>query len=105
MIRKASVMTVFREHHDEYRRRHDELWPEMEGMLREHGMLSYSIFLDAETDRLFAYLEIEDEERWARSADTDVCRRWWAYMRDIMETNPDDSPVSRELKPVFHLGR
>ncbi|CAM3366435.1 MULTISPECIES: L-rhamnose mutarotase [Saccharibacillus] len=103
MIRKASVMTVFREHHDEYRRRHDELWPEMEVMLREHGMLSYSIFLDAETDRLFAYLEIEDEERWARLADTDVCRRWWAYMRDIMETNPDDSPVSRELKPVFHL--
>lgn len=105
MIRKASVMTVFREHHDEYRRRHDELWPEMEVMLREHGMLSYSIFLDAETDRLFAYVEIEDEERWARSAETDVCRRWWAYMRDIMETNPDDSPVSRELKPVFHLGR
>ncbi|NGZ76377.1 L-rhamnose mutarotase [Saccharibacillus alkalitolerans] len=103
MIRKASVMKVYKEHHDEYRRRHDELWPEMEQMLREHGMVEYSIFLDPATDNLFAYLVITDEELWARSADTEVCRRWWAYMKDIMETHADDSPVSFELTEVFRL--
>lgn len=104
MIRKASVMKVYKEHHEEYRRRHDELWPEMEQMLREHGMAEYSIFLDPATDNLFAYLVITDEELWARSADTEVCRRWWAYMKDIMETNTDDSPVAQELTEVFRLG-
>ncbi len=104
MIRKASVMKVYKEHHEEYRRRHDELWPEMEQMLRDHGMVEYSIFLDPATDNLFAYLVITDEELWARSAETEACRRWWAYMKDIMETNPDDSPVSHELTEVFRLG-
>lgn len=104
MIRKASVMKVYKQHHEEYRRRHDELWPEMEQMLREHGMVEYSIFLDPATDNLFAYLVITDEELWARSADTEVCRRWWAYMKDIMETNTDDSPVAHELTEVFRLG-
>ncbi|CAM4224383.1 L-rhamnose mutarotase [Saccharibacillus endophyticus] len=103
MIRKASVMKVYKQHHEEYRKRHDELWPEMKDMLKEHGVLEYSIFLDAETDSLFAYLTIKDEELWARSADTDICRKWWAYMKDIMETNPDDSPISRELPEVFRL--
>lgn len=104
MIRKASVMKVYKEHHEEYRRRHDELWPEMEQMLREHGMVEYSIFLDPVTDYLFAYLVITDEELWARSADTEVCRRWWDYMKDIMETNADNSPVARDLTEVFRLG-
>lgn len=103
MIRKASVMKVFKDCHEEYRRRHDELWPEMREMLLSHGVVSYSIFLDEETDSLFAYLEIEDEERWAKAADTPVCRKWWDYMKDIMETNEDNSPVSRELKDVFFL--
>lgn len=104
MIRKVSVMKVYKEHHEEYRRRHDELWPEMEQMLREHGMVEYSIFLDSATDNLFAYLVIKDEELWARSADTEVCRRWWDYMKDIMETNADNSPVARDLTEVFRLG-
>ncbi|WP_019637653.1 L-rhamnose mutarotase [Paenibacillus fonticola] len=103
MIRKASVMKVFKGCHEEYRKRHDELWPEMEQMLLEHGVVSYSIFLDEETDVLFAYLEIEDEELWSKSADTAICRKWWEYMKDIMETNADHSPVSRELKDVFYL--
>jgi L-rhamnose mutarotase len=103
MIRKASIMKVFKDCHEEYRRRHDELWPEMREMLLEHGVVSYSIFLDEENNLLFAYLEIEDEERWAKSAETSVCSKWWEYMEDIMETNEDNSPVSRELKEVFFL--
>lgn len=60
-------------------------------------------FLDETTHTLFAYLEIEDEALWAKSADTEICRKWWDYMKDIMRTNPDNSPESRELTEVFHL--
>lgn len=103
MIRKASAMKVFAGCQEEYRKRHDELWPEMEEMLLAHGVNTYSIFLDSASNTLFTYLEIEDEELWAKSADTAVCRKWWNYMKDIMETNPDNSPVSIELPEVFHL--
>lgn len=103
MIRKAFVMKVFGDCHEEYRRRHDEIWPEMVEMLKEYGARDYSIFLDPTTNRLFAYLVVEDEERWSKSAETEVCRRWWTYMKDVMETNEDHSPVVLELQEVFHL--
>ncbi|MDQ0253406.1 L-rhamnose mutarotase [Evansella vedderi] len=103
MIRKASVMKVYPGHFEEYKKRHDELWPEMGEMLKEHGAHNYSIFLDEETGNLFAYVEIEDEERWSKVAETEICQKWWAYMKDIMETNPDNSPVAKELKDVFYL--
>ncbi|MGO0063392.1 L-rhamnose mutarotase [Brevibacillus fluminis] len=103
MIRKAFAMKVFADAHEEYKKRHDEIWPEMTAMLREHGAHSYSIYLDEQTNTLFAYLEIEDEARWSKTAETDICQKWWAYMKDIMETNEDNSPVSIELKEVFHL--
>ncbi|UOQ44990.1 L-rhamnose mutarotase [Halobacillus salinarum] len=103
MIRKASVMYVNKGSYEEYKRRHDELWPEMNAALKEHGAHNYSIFLNEQTGELFAYLEIEDEEKWEQMSGTDVCRRWWAYMADIMETNDDHSPVSVELKDMFYL--
>jgi L-rhamnose mutarotase len=103
MIRRAFVMRVHPGAHDEYERRHDAIWPELVAALREHGVLSYSIFLDAGRSLLFAFVELESLERWQAIASTDVCRRWWAFMRDIMETNPDESPVSEELAEVFRL--
>lgn len=103
MIKKAIKMKVYPEQHAEYKRRHDELWPEMEQMLKAHGAISYSIFLDEETSTLFGYLEIEDEARWAQTAQTEINKKWWDYMEDIMETNPDHSPVSVDLLPVFEL--
>ncbi len=103
MIRKASVMKVFEGCHDEYKKRHDELWPEMEVELKNHGAHHYSIFLDSKTNNLFAYVEIESEEKWNAMAQTDICRKWWAYMKDIMEANEDNSPVATELKQVFYL--
>jgi L-rhamnose mutarotase len=103
MLRKAFVMKVSPAAHAEYRRRHDAIWPELAATLRDHGVLSYSIFLDAARSLLFAYLEVESIERWEAIAATDVCRRWWAFMRDIMETNPDHSPVAENLAQVFHL--
>ncbi len=103
MIRKAFVMQVNPTEHEEYRRRHTPIWPELEAALKAHGVHNYSIFLDAETSRLFAYVEIEDEARWQSIAQTAVCRKWWAHMRDVMPSNPDNSPVSKELREVFHI--
>jgi len=103
MIRKAFVMRVHPDQHTEYARRHNPVWPELEEVLRTHGVLDYSIFLDAETNLLFAYAEIESPERWAAIAQTEACRKWWRHMDDIMDANPDHSPVARDLTEVFHV--
>ena len=102
-MRKGFKMKLFPGMEEEYKHRHDALWPEMKEMIKEYGGSNYSIFLDPETLVLYGYIEIESEEKWAKSADTEECRRWWHYMADIMETNPDESPVSVDLLPVFHL--
>lgn len=103
MIRKASIMHIHDGCAAEYQRRHDELWEEMKNELKAHGASEYSIFLDETTNTLFAYVLIESEEQWAAMSETDACKRWWAYMKDIMPANPDNSPVSRELREVFYL--
>ncbi len=103
MIRKAFVMSVNPGCEAEYERRHAPIWPELEAALRAHGVRQYSIFLHAETRQLFAMAEIEDEARWAAIAETEVCRRWWASMRELMPTNVDTSPVALELREVFRL--
>ena len=102
MIRKACLMKVFANCHAEYKKRHDEIWPEMVQMLKEHGAHHYSIYLDPTSNTLFAYLEIEDEERWNKSAQTQICQKWWDYMKDVMETNPDNSPTIVDLQEVFY---
>lgn len=96
-------MKVYQTYFEEYKRRHDELWPEMEHALKEHGAHHYTIFLDKRNGQLFAYVEIESEEIWDQLAQTDICRKWWKYMAPLMETNPDHSPVSIDLTEVFHL--
>jgi L-rhamnose mutarotase len=103
MIRKAFRMAVNPGQHAEYERRHRPIWKDLEAALVEHGVSTYSIFLDEATGDLFGYVEIDDEARWAAVAGTDVCRRWWRFMRDIMPSNPDASPVSRDLREVFHI--
>ena len=103
MIRKAFLMTLKPGRQAEYERRHNPIWPELQDVLREHGVHNYSIFLDRATNGLFAYAEIESEELWRRIAETEACRRWWADMKDLMLTNPDNSPVTLELDEVFHL--
>ena len=105
MIRKAFRMAVHPDRHEEYERRHNPIWPELEETLVAHGVRSYSIYLDPATSELFAYAEIESEERWQAIAATPVCRRWWAHMRDLMPSNPDQSPVARDLREVFHIER
>ena len=87
----------------EYERRHRPIWSELEEVLLTHGVVTYSIYLDEATRDLFAYVELEDEAQWAAVAETAVRRRWWRHMREIMPANADDSPVSRELREVFHI--
>lgn len=103
MIRKAFKMKLYDGFEKEYEKRHNELWNEMREMIHNHGGHNYSIFLDRDTLTLYGYIEIEDEALWAKSADMEICRKWWDYMADIMETNPDNSPTSVDLTPVFHL--
>ncbi len=103
MIRKAFVMSVNAGSEEEYERRHRPIWPELEQVLRDHGVHNYSIFLHEETRQLFGYAEIEDEAKWAAIAQTPVCQKWWAYMKELMPANPDGSPVSTGLREVFHI--
>lgn len=100
---KGFKMKLFPGMEEEYTRRHNLLWPEMIDMIHEYGGKNYSIFLDRETDILFGYIEIENPQKWDESADTAINRKWWDYMADIMETNADNSPVSKDLVTVFHL--
>ena len=103
MIRKAFRMSVHAGQEAEYERRHTPIWRELEETLVRHGVRSYSIFLDPATRDLFAYAEIESEERWQAIAATEACRRWWRHMKEVMPANPDDSPVSSALREVFHI--
>lgn len=103
MIRKAFLMHVNPDRHAEYEQRHSPIWRELQDTLTAHGAHNYSIFLDRETSSLFGYVEIEDEARWNAIAATPICRKWWAYMRDVMPSNPDNSPISQELREVFHM--
>lgn len=89
--------------HAEYERRHRPIWKELETTLKDHGVLNYSIFLEPDSNQLFGYAEIESDERWAAIAETDVCKRWWAHMKDVMPANGDSSPVSSDLREVFHI--
>jgi L-rhamnose mutarotase len=103
VIRKAFVMRVNAGCEAEYERRHQRIWPELEEVLRSHGVTNYSIFLLRPTGQLFAYVEIADEARWQAIADTAACRRWWQYMRELMPHNEDASPVTTQLEELFHL--
>jgi len=103
VIQKAFKMKLFEWKEKEYEKRHSEIWPELVKELKSHGATKYLIFHDKENNYLFSYVEIENEELWDKVAETDACKKWWAYMKDIMETNPDNSPVSIELSQVFNL--
>jgi len=105
VIRRAFRMAVAPGQEAEYARRHQPIWPELEATLLAHGVRTYTIFLDPATRDLFAYVEFDSLDRWQAVARTEVCQRWWAHMRELMPTNPDDSPVTLPLDEVFHIER
>lgn len=103
MIRKAFQMKLKSGTLSEYEKRHREIWPEMIQLLKNAGASNYSIYADEDTLSLFGYVEIENQEAWNAKNETDINRKWWNYMADIMEVNQDNSPVAVTLKEVFHL--
>ena len=103
MERQAFKMKLLPGMKDEYRKRHDEIWPELKRLLSDAGVHDYSIFLDEETDTLFAVQKNEGGSGSQDLGGTEIVRRWWSYMADVMETNPDSSPVSKPLTEVFHM--
>ena len=86
----------------EYQKRHSEIWPELSSLLKKNGVSDYSIFYDKETQILFA-VQHQDGQSSQDLGTNEIVQRWWAFMADIMETNPDQSPVSKKLNLVFHL--
>ncbi|HRH50539.1 MAG TPA: L-rhamnose mutarotase [Panacibacter sp.] len=103
MQRVAFKMKLFKGCEAEYKRRHDALWPELQSLLKQAGIKDYSIFLDEETNDLFGYLTIDDATELNELPKQPVMQKWWAYMKDIMETNEDNSPLNTSLKEVFYL--
>ncbi|MDX1908499.1 MAG: L-rhamnose mutarotase [Bacteroidia bacterium] len=103
MARVAFTMKLHPGQAEEYQRRHDLIWPELVTLLRETGIQSYSIFLDENTMTLTGILTIDDPARLSTLPAHPVMQRWWAYMGDIMETNPDQSPVQTPLREVFYM--
>ena len=103
MHRLAFRMRLFNGCEDEYKKRHDLLWPELKELLKEAGVADYSIFLDGETNVLFGILKTETPLKLNELPHHPIMKKWWAYMKDIMESNPDNSPVSVPLKEVFYL--
>lgn len=101
-MRTAFKMKLYPGFIDEYKKRHDEIWPELVALLRQSGIYDYSIFVDEETNALFA-VHKTGESGAQDLGDRDIVRKWWKYMADIMETNPDNSPVTVSLKEVFFL--
>jgi L-rhamnose mutarotase len=102
MQRNAFKMKLKPGYEEEYKKRHDEIWPELAEELSRAGVSDYSIFLDEETLTLFAVQKLSDDNTAADLPQTAIVKKWWAYMADIMDTNPDNSPVCKPLREVFH---
>lgn len=103
MERAAFKMKLKKGFEKEYKERHDEIWPELSALLKKAGVNDYSIFLDEETLTLFAVQKLTSNNIAADLPKDPILKKWWAYMGDIMETNPDNSPVVVKLKEVFHM--
>ena len=103
MKRIAFKMKLHKGCEAEYKKRHDEIWGELKTALKETGIADYSIFLDEETNDLFARFTIDDDEHLDKLHTKEIMKKWWIYMKDIMETNEDNSPISVPLKEVFYL--
>jgi L-rhamnose mutarotase len=103
MNRVAFKMKLLPCFEEEYKKRHDEIWPELLALLKQTGINEYSIFLDEETHELFGFLQAKDQASLNNLQANAIMQKWWAYMAEIMETNPDSSPVSVPLKEVFYL--
>ncbi len=100
-MKRAFKMKIYNDQKDEYVKRHENVFSELEELFKNAKVKDYTIWHDADTNQLFGYLDVEDDEAWDAIAKTDVCQRWWEHMSDIMFTNSDNSPISVELEKVY----
>lgn len=103
MERLAFKMYLNEGQKEEYKRRHEQIWPDLKILLKEAGISEYSIFLDEETNILFAFQHLDGDVGSQDLGKTEIVKKWWNYMADIMRVNPDNSPVSIPLEEVFYL--
>jgi L-rhamnose mutarotase len=103
MKRLAFKMHLNEGQKNEYIKRHNEIWPELKSLLKNAGVSEYSIFLDEETNMLFAFQKVSGDGGSQNLGETEIVQKWWKYMAEIMKTNPDNSPVSVELEEVFFM--
>ncbi|WP_248722470.1 L-rhamnose mutarotase [Seonamhaeicola sp. ML3] len=103
MQRLAFKMKLNKGQKEAYKKRHDELWPELKQLLKDNGVSEYSIFLDEETSTLFAFQKVSGDGGSQDLADNPIVKKWWDFMADIMEVNPDNSPVSKSLEELFFM--
>lgn len=103
MRREAFKMFLKPGCEEEYIRRHNLIWPELKQLLSDSGVSDYSIFWDRDTNILFAVQKVAGEGGSQDLGNTEIVQKWWAYMADIMETNPDNSPISIPLPECFHM--
>ncbi|MEO6964193.1 MAG: L-rhamnose mutarotase [Puia sp.] len=106
MLRKSFLIQVRKGMEQEYERRHNPIWPELESIFKEHGVCNFSIFLEPSSGFLFGYLEVLDEETYRRIGDTDICKKWWKYNTEILICEKEDDMKGKELdlREVFHMG-
>lgn len=102
-MRLAFKMFLNEGQKEEYKKRHNELWPELHRLLKDAGVSQYSIFFDEETGILFAFQQVNRVGGSQDLGQTEIVKKWWAFMADIMKTNPDNSPVSVPLDEVFYM--
>ncbi len=103
MNRLAFKMYLNEGQKEVYKKRHNEIWPELRQLLKDAGVSEYSIFLDEETNILFAFQKVSGEGGSQDLGQTEIVQKWWAFMADVMKTNPDNSPVSIPLEEVFYM--
>jgi len=101
--RHAFVMYLKPGCQEEYKRRHDAIWPELKAELRKAGISDYSIYLEPKTNLLFAFQYLADDATDGELPKNPVVQKWWHMMKDLMETNPDESPVAEDLIEMFHM--
>lgn len=103
MKRLAFKMHLNQGQKEAYKKRHDEIWPELKQLLKDAGVSEYSIFLDEETNTLFAFQKVSGEGSSQDLGQTELVKKWWDFMADLMKTNSDNSPVMSELEEVFYM--
>jgi L-rhamnose mutarotase len=103
MRRNAFAMRLKPGFASEYKRRHDGIWPELKAELRKAGVSDYSIYLDEKTNTLFAFQHLAEDATNDELAQKEIVKKWWYMMKDVMDTNPDESPVSDPLQEMFHM--